>query len=344
MMLNFNGSMPNMPMINNNNFYLNGNNIAEELIKPYQEKIKKLEKEIEEKDLQITQLKYKLFQYKKGNNNNQFSNHCMNQKINPMNDQMQMFNPMNQMNNLMNAQVNAQMQMFNPMNQMNNLMNAQINAQMQMFNPMNQMNDQIKQINENKNLSVIFRFSGESSHLGSILIQCQSNDKMKKVVNKFLSKANCREENYKFIYNEKSLVMNLTVEENGIEDRANIFVMKTNSVSGINNGNNNLNLVANQNGNGFQIKGTKIINLIFELNDRGTTYHFKAGNRNTIKEVFEQFLYEHALGDGSKKSIIFISNGNKINIKDVRTLDAIFNFEKGIEKILIFDMANVMGA
>ena len=247
MMLNFNGNMPNMPMINNNNFYLNGNNVAEELIKPYQEKIKKLEKEIEEKDLQITQLKYKLFQYKKGNNNNQFSNHCMNQKINPMNaqmqmfnpmnqmnnnlmnaqvntqmnDQMQMFNPMNQMNNLMNAQVNAQMQMFNPMNQMNNLMNAQINAQMQMFNPMNQMNDQIKQINENKNLSVIFRFSGESSHLGAILIQCQSNDKMEKVVNKFLTKAGCWEKNYTFIYNAKSLVMNLTVEENGIEDRAN---------------------------------------------------------------------------------------------------------------------------
>ena len=207
MMLNFNGNMPNMPMINNNNFYLNGNNVAEELIKPYQEKIKKLEKEIEEKDLQITQLKYKLFQYKKGNNNNQFSNHCMNQKINPM---------------------NAQMQMFNPMNQMNNLMNAQVNAQMQMFNPMNQMNNQIKQINENKDLSVFFRFSGESGHLGAILIQCQSNDKMKKVVNKFLTKAGCGEENYTFIYNAKSLVMNLTVEENGIEDRANIFVMKTN--------------------------------------------------------------------------------------------------------------------
>ncbi len=47
----------------------------EELIKPYQEKIKKLEDEIRLKDLEITQLKFKLFQ-------NDFNQQLMNQGTN----------------------------------------------------------------------------------------------------------------------------------------------------------------------------------------------------------------------------------------------------------------------
>ena len=51
----------------------------EELIKPYQEKIKKLEDEIRLKDLEITQLKFKLFQ-------NDFNQQLMNQGKNQMNN------------------------------------------------------------------------------------------------------------------------------------------------------------------------------------------------------------------------------------------------------------------
>ena len=51
----------------------------EELIKPYQEKIKKLEDEIRLKDLEITQLKLKLFQ-------NDFNQQLMNQGTNQMNN------------------------------------------------------------------------------------------------------------------------------------------------------------------------------------------------------------------------------------------------------------------
>ena len=46
-----------------------------EIIKPYQEKIKKLQEEISQKDLEIAQLKYKLYQYNNTNkNNNQLIN------------------------------------------------------------------------------------------------------------------------------------------------------------------------------------------------------------------------------------------------------------------------------
>ena len=51
----------------------------EELIKPYQEKIKKLEDEIRLKDLEITQLKFKLFQ-------NDFNQQLMNLGTNQMNN------------------------------------------------------------------------------------------------------------------------------------------------------------------------------------------------------------------------------------------------------------------
>ena len=46
-----------------------------EIIKPYQEKIKKLQEEISQKDLEIAQLKYKLYQY---NNTNKYNNQLIN--------------------------------------------------------------------------------------------------------------------------------------------------------------------------------------------------------------------------------------------------------------------------
>ena len=57
----------------------NSNEInIEEIIKPFQEKIKKLEDEIREKDLEIAKLKFKLLQIDNTNKNNQqFMNNNM---------------------------------------------------------------------------------------------------------------------------------------------------------------------------------------------------------------------------------------------------------------------------
>ena len=53
-----------------------------ELIKPYQEKIKILQEEISQKELEIAQLKFKLYQYNNNNKNNQQVNNSKNQMIN----------------------------------------------------------------------------------------------------------------------------------------------------------------------------------------------------------------------------------------------------------------------
>ena len=52
---------------NQNQFHdINDDKIIE-IIKPYQEKINKLQEEISQKDLEIAQLKYKLYQYNNTN-------------------------------------------------------------------------------------------------------------------------------------------------------------------------------------------------------------------------------------------------------------------------------------
>ena len=134
----------------------------EEIIKPFKEKIRKLQDEISEKDSEIAQLKFKLMQYNNGNKvNNQFINNNMLQMNNKMNNNMvQMNNKMNnnmgQMNNnmgQMNNQMNYNMgQMNNNMGQMNNQMNPMNNNGNQMFmnminNPFNMMNNQFNMNN-----------------------------------------------------------------------------------------------------------------------------------------------------------------------------------------------------
>ena len=120
----------------------NSKNInIEEIIKPFKEKIRKLQDEISEKDSEIAQLKFKLMQYDNDNkSNDQFIN---NNNMGPMNNNMgQMNNNMGQMNNNM-GQINNNMgQINNNMGQMNNNM-GQMNNNMGQMNPMNNNGNQI---------------------------------------------------------------------------------------------------------------------------------------------------------------------------------------------------------
>ena len=71
----------------------------EVIINPFKEKIKKLEEEIMTKDLEIAQLKYKIFQM----NNNQSNQMNIYNPNSPINNQMfQTGNQMNINNNMMN--------------------------------------------------------------------------------------------------------------------------------------------------------------------------------------------------------------------------------------------------
>jgi len=185
-------AMMGMPGMQNmqNQFTNNYDMQIKVLIDPYLEKIKKLEEEIREKDLQITQLKFKLMQ-----NNNM--------------NQMNMVNiPMNQMNNNMMCQMS---------NQMNNNMND-----FQMCQMSNQMNK------NNENFRKFLSIKAKIENGIEIFIQSTSDDKFDKVIDKFYSKTMYEKGNYEFyVVTKHKGKGDLTVEENGIQGETDyIFVSK----------------------------------------------------------------------------------------------------------------------
>ena len=231
--------MPNIQ--DNQNQYFNLNeSYLEDLIRPYKEKIEKLERELKEKQKEIDKLKLKLFKNNTVNknkqqfmnnmgnqiNNNQFNN--MNQ-MNNMNDMGIQMNMMNNSFNLMNNQMNQNNMMTmsnipinnniinNPMFQMCNLMNN--NNSFQMMQTGNNINKE-----EIKNLVIIFRIS--KGQQAPLMVQCQSNEKMEEAVDKFCNKSGMRNiDGYYFIYNAKRVDLNATLEENGIVNNSNIFIV-----------------------------------------------------------------------------------------------------------------------
>ena len=183
-------NMQNMP-----NKYINFNeSYLEELIRPYKEKLEKLENELREKQKEIDLLKLKLFQNNSLNKNNQqFINNMgnpINNQFNNMNLLNNIKNQMNMMNNPMNLMNNNQFNQNNMMNMHNfPLNNNLINVpNFQMCNLMNIYNN-ISSITQNWNnpnkkevkfLTIIFIMSDEQlKHYGPILIQCKSDDKWK---------------------------------------------------------------------------------------------------------------------------------------------------------------------
>ena len=180
----------------------------QELIRPFQEKIKKLEDEIKEKDLEIAQLKGKLYQNRKPNNNNQqFMNNNMNQmnmmnnnmnQMNMMNNNMKqmnmMNNNMNQMNNSLNQINNNMNQINNPMNQMKNIGNQiginMMNNNMNMMNNQNQnnmMNIPMNQMNNNIMNNPMFQMCNQINLMENQISNMQILNRDNPKIIKFLS-------------------------------------------------------------------------------------------------------------------------------------------------------------
>ena len=216
----------NMPMQNMSNQFMNLNqNNQQELIKPYKEKIKKLEKELEEKSEEITQLKLQLLQYN-NSNNQQFMNNNMNQ-MNMMNinmNQMGMMsnnmNQMNMMNNNMN-QMNNNIINNNPMFQISNQMNLNYNMMMPVMPMGNSFQEEIK----------FLTIEVKMENYQIIKIQCKSDDKMETLINKFCLKANFKKEEYEFLINGITKVKSdLTIKDNGINGD-NYFILAKKIIS-----------------------------------------------------------------------------------------------------------------
>ena len=58
------------------------------------------------------------------------------------------------------------------------------------------------------------------------MVQCSLTDKVSDIIDKYRKKANSHNENALFIFNAKNLNKNLTVQEAGLVDNANVFVVE----------------------------------------------------------------------------------------------------------------------
>ena len=350
----------NMMFMNNMENQSNSKDInIEEIIKPFKEKIRKLQDEISEKDSEIAQLKFKLMQYDNGNKaNNQFINNNMGQMNNQMNNNMgQMNYQMNPMNN--NGNQMSMNMINNPFNMMNNQfnMNNMMNNFM-MNNQMNQMDNMGSQINEMeneklprmemgyqnqliKNLSIEVRMEkGEA-----ISVNCRSNDKMKNLIQKFCTKA-CidKVEDYDFIIIKKEEAkLDSSIEENGIKQKDYILAIKK--------------LDKNMEGQVDQSLNDKKESYFIEENPKilgepivvyfdastGQKVSIPIGLNNTIKDAFILFCNKMAINYSDiEKEIFFIYNGRKLECDDITTLKQI-GIRNNIS-ITVFDQGNVVGA
>lgn len=112
----------------------------------------------------------------------------------------------NQMNNSMNPMNDLFNKMNNPMNQMN-LMNNQMNLmnnQMQMNPKMNQLLP-MGNVLQKKSENLIINFQMENSI--KVNVQCKSDEKMEKVINKFCTKAGCEKDTYAFFIKKKTIII-----------------------------------------------------------------------------------------------------------------------------------------
>ena len=148
-------------------------------------------------------------------------NNC-NNGVNYLNQEM-MINPnINQMNKFINP--------F-PFNRMN-MIHPQQNLRPQILENNNFLNLNNNNIQSEYDLNIIFRkndINDDDNSKSPMLIRCSKNEKLSDVIKRYREKSGDNNLQKQFIYNTKNLDNhNLTIEELGISNNSNIFVVKQN--------------------------------------------------------------------------------------------------------------------
>jgi hypothetical protein len=268
-------------------------------------------------------------------NNNMGKMNMLNQ-INPMN------NNGNQMNmNMINNPFNMMNNRFN----MNNMMNNQMNQMINMGNQINVMgNEKLPRMGmgyesqDIKYLSIKIRMEKGKE----IIVQCKSNDKMKKVINNFCIKS-CMgnvEDYYFFIIKEEKAKLDSSVEQNGIKQKDYILAKK----KLVNNKENqSLNDKKEQNSiNDSPVILGKPIYLMFVLGN-GVKVNIQIGLNNTIKDALIKFCNKLGLSISCLgKDLGFLFNASFLDYEDNRTLGEIGIID--CSSITVLDRINFIGA
>jgi len=271
--------------------------------------------------------------------------------MNPGNSQINNMNMMN-MNNM-------NMNNMNMMN-MNNIIMNNMNMNMMNMNNMNMMNNKFDQGKLNTVKYLTLQFQCEGDDIKKTNIPCKSNDISKVPINNYLSKMQKSNINdYEFLLNERKVDLNLTVEDNGINEQNRLIIVKKklqnsfeNNIIEQNQNNNYINefkdkLNPNENFKYNPMKNEYKINLQF-AHSIGQRYNIVVISHNeTFFSAVKEFCKMMGLSfDELKKNkdkIAFIYNANKLDIEDSRTLGQIFQHST-ITRISVIDYSNIFGA
>jgi hypothetical protein len=293
-MMNNNNQIINNNMNNNINNYNQINKYGSQehieldfmrkQIKIYEERISSLEELIRQKDLEISNLKYRLS-----------SNFCINQNMQSFNNLPIM---MGQMNNLMNN--------INQINANNILMNERNN-------------------NSPKNLTLNFILLGSKD--GKISIQCRSNEKMETIFKRFRIKL-CDDE-FRcsgYFFKGKEINKDLTVDESGISNEDEIFVVDENDER-----NQKRKMLEK-----FSLKPER--HLIF-CSSKGFKTHIFVTKDTKVGEAIKIYLKKVEVG----KNFMILFNGMQLDINDDREIEEIFGGKDNII-FTVYDLDGIIGA
>ena len=329
----FDPNIPNMNMMNNQFMNPQQNGFINDLVN----QIKKLNSENSQLKNENLSLKSQLYQPHQQNN---IINPLMMPMIDPLMIQQQMLQQNILIQNLTNE---------------NQILKAQLN----------QKNSQNFNQNE-KNENLVIAFIDEN---GEFIMnnQCQSNDIMKDLINKYQSKIGKPKEElkqYSFLV-QKEVNMNLTVGQNGLNlNNCLIIASKKPNVNKIQNNDiiindniyNNNNLKVNNemnpmnntndnNMNNIQIReiggGNNYFNLIFkETSGKAMTISCDAGM--TFKDAVNKYMIKSGI-IGNKENLIMMYNANKLSINEQKKLKDIFYLDVQ-PTISVVDMSGMKGA
>ena len=151
------------------------------------------------------------------NINNQNNMNCnMNNNFQQMNHQQMIYEQQQQKM----AQFHCQQNMNALMTQQQAMRQAQINN---MLNSIGNDNNQ-------KIIYVIFR---ASDIIAPVTVQCNPEEKVSDIIEKYRNKVNDYDDSKKFIFNSKNLNPSLSLVEAGIKNNSNIFVCRIKGIKGI---------------------------------------------------------------------------------------------------------------
>ena len=240
---------------------------------------------------------------------------------------------------------NKDLEIINLKNRLNsNFYNCQnnlsFNYNLMMMELMKNFMNNANQINDNNEMR-IQRYENYSKNLtltvllpnskdNKMSVQCMSNERVEKVIQKFLYKVCKPNADYKYIFNSQELNKDLTVEESGLYNNACIHVVEKKDENQIKNMNQMLPLKSISN---------RVQNISFISNNNRILLTLDVSTK--VSEAIKIYLKKSDMS-GNESHLLFLYNGNRIDINDQRTIEEAF--QGNCIDITVTEMVGIIGS